>query len=78
MLAALTFADCARHLWLLPPTGDWSGIGGDPVKFGLGVVSMVFDVIMLRQHYVWFRGAAGSPSRRRASKEEVQGMLESP
>ena len=34
--------------------GDWSGIAGDPVKFGLGVVSMVFDVIMMVQHYVLY------------------------
>lgn len=39
--------------------GDWSGISGDPVKFGLGFVSMVFDVVFMFQHYVLYSGAAG-------------------
>ena len=34
--------------------GDWSGITGDPVKFGLGLVSMVYDAIFMLQHYVWY------------------------
>ena len=34
---------------------DWSGISGDVVKFGLGVTSMVFDVLFLVQHYVLYR-----------------------
>jgi len=33
---------------------DWSGISGDPVKFGLGLTSMVFDVIFMFQHYVLY------------------------
>ena len=40
--------DCANQ-------GDWSGISGDVVKFGLGVTSMVFDVLFLVQHYVLYR-----------------------
>jgi cystinosin len=31
---------------------DWSGITGNPVKFGLGNVSMLFDVIFMVQHYM--------------------------
>jgi len=31
---------------------DWSGITGNPVKFGLGNISMLFDVIFMVQHYV--------------------------
>ena len=38
-------------------TGDWSGAIGDPVKFGLGFASMVFDVVFMTQHYVLYRGA---------------------
>ena len=30
---------------------DWSAIAGDPVKFGLGSASMIFDVIFMIQHY---------------------------
>ncbi|CAH0370168.1 unnamed protein product [Pelagomonas calceolata] len=40
--------DCANQ-------NDWSGISGDVVKFGLGVTSMVFDVLFLVQHYVLYR-----------------------
>ena len=40
--------DCANQR-------DWSGISGDVVKFGLGVTSMVFDVLFLVQHYVLYR-----------------------
>lgn len=39
--------------------GGWSGVLGNPVKFALGNVTVVFDVIFLLQHYVWFRGARG-------------------
>lgn len=35
--------------------GDWSGITGNPLKFGLGLVSIFFDVIFILQHYVFFR-----------------------
>lgn len=38
------FLDC----WI---DEDWSGITGNPVKFGLGFVSMFFDVIFIIQHY---------------------------
>jgi cystinosin len=31
---------------------DWKGISGDPVKFGLGLVSMIYDIIFMIQHYV--------------------------
>lgn len=33
----------------------WSGITGNPLKFGLGIVSIFFDVIFILQHYVFFR-----------------------
>eukprot|EP00045_Choanoeca_perplexa_P004143 m.35707 g.35707 ORF g.35707 m.35707 type:complete len:310 (-) comp12420_c0_seq3:88-1017(-) len=32
-------------------THDWSAITGDVAKFGLGSVSMVYDVVLLTQHY---------------------------
>jgi cystinosin len=34
---------------------DWSGLTGNPVKLGLGNVSIVFDVIFMLQHYVFYR-----------------------
>ena len=36
---------------------DWSGLTGNPVKLGLGNVSIVFDVIFMTQHYILYRGA---------------------
>jgi len=34
---------------------DWSVITGDPVKFGLGLLSVAFDILFVFQHYVCFR-----------------------
>ena len=34
---------------------DWSGITGNPLKFGLGFVSILFDLIFITQHYVLYR-----------------------
>ncbi|KAK9830379.1 hypothetical protein WJX72_011439 [[Myrmecia] bisecta] len=31
---------------------DWSSVTGDPVKFGLGFVSVAFDIIFMVQHYI--------------------------
>ena len=32
-------------------THDWSAITGDLAKFGLGSISMLYDVLILVQHY---------------------------
>lgn len=52
---------------------DWSGITGNPVKFSLGNVSMVYDVLFMLQHYVWYRQASGDADAERTrllSEEE--------
>ena len=36
---------------------DWSGVTGNPVKLGLGNVSIFFDLIFMFQHYVIYRHA---------------------
>jgi len=36
---------------------NWDGITGDPVKFGLGFISMVFDLIFMFQHYVLYKNS---------------------
>lgn len=36
---------------------DWSGIRGNPVKFGLGNISILFDVVFMLQHYILYRSA---------------------
>lgn len=44
---------------------DWSGISGNPVKFGLSSVSLVFDIIFITQHYVLY-GPVEERSERKA------------
>ncbi|XP_053680495.1 cystinosin homolog [Anopheles nili] len=34
---------------------DWKSIGGDPVKFGLGIFSILFDFVFMFQHYILYR-----------------------
>lgn len=34
---------------------DWSAISGDPVKFGLGLVTVIFDVMFMIQHYSLYK-----------------------
>ncbi|KAF3484143.1 cystinosin [Arthroderma uncinatum] len=39
---------------------DWSGITGNPAKFGLGNVSIFFDLVFIVQHYILYRGRCES------------------
>jgi cystinosin len=34
---------------------DWSGVTGNPIKFLLGNVTIVFDAVFVYQHYVLYR-----------------------
>ncbi|CAJ2507654.1 Uu.00g088400.m01.CDS01 [Anthostomella pinea] len=45
--------------------GGWSGVMGNPVKFVLGNVSMIYDLIFMTQHYILYRdnGSAKSGER---------------
>lgn len=56
--------------------GDWSGITGNPVKFMLGNVSMVYDLVFIVQHYVLYRHAngagAGAGAKRTDGDEDVE------
>ncbi|KAH7726961.1 Protein CTNS-1 a [Aphelenchoides avenae] len=38
-------------------TDDWSAFIGNKVKFGLGLVSIIFDVVFVIQHYVLYRNS---------------------
>ncbi|KAK8924633.1 hypothetical protein H634G_06831 [Metarhizium anisopliae BRIP 53293] len=49
---------------------DWSGITGNPVKFALGNVSMVYDCIFFAQHYIFYRG---SHSKDRSEEDALLG-----
>ena len=35
---------------------DWSGITGNPVKLGLGNISILFDIVFILQHYILYKG----------------------
>jgi cystinosin len=37
---------------------NWSGISGNPIKFGLGNVTLLFDMVFFLQHYVLYRPLA--------------------
>jgi len=37
---------------------DWSGITGNPLKLGLGNISIAFDLIFIMQHYLLYRPRA--------------------
>jgi len=41
--------------------GDWRSIYGDPTKFGLGVLTILFDLLFMLQHYVLFRNPLPDP-----------------
>lgn len=34
---------------------DWVSIFGDPTKFGLGLFSVMFDILFVLQHYAFYR-----------------------
>ena len=34
---------------------DWTSIFGSPTKFGLGLFSILFDILFIIQHYVLYR-----------------------
>jgi len=36
-------------------TSDWPSIFGNPTKFGLGVFSIMFDILFMIQHYILYR-----------------------
>lgn len=58
--------------------GDWSGVTGNPVKFALGQVSMIYDLIFFTQHYVLYRGSEHKRGERAALLEngEAHGRID--
>ena len=49
-------------------TSDWTQIAGNPVKFGLGFVSILFDLVFITQHYVLYAGAGATEEPRHAAE----------
>lgn len=48
---------------------DWSGITGNPVKFALGNIALVYDSMFIVQHYLLYRDA-GSRRQSGAARED--------
>ncbi|KAI0023578.1 PQ loop repeat-domain-containing protein [Xylariomycetidae sp. FL0641] len=46
---------------------DWSGVTGNPVKFALGNVSMLYDLGFMAQHYILYRGDSSAKDGERDS-----------
>ncbi|VDM66129.1 unnamed protein product [Strongylus vulgaris] len=45
---------------------DWTAFYGNPVKFGLGLFSMLFDILFITQHYVLY------PQKRDKDRSDVE------
>ena len=54
---------------------DWSGLTGNPVKLGLGNVSIFFDIVFVIQHYCIYRHS--NDSSEHAERGERRGLLAS-
>jgi cystinosin len=52
---------------------DWSGITGNPLKFGLSVVSSGYDLLFIVQHYILYR-----ESDQRQKPREEEPLLQQP
>ncbi|KAI5810063.1 PQ loop repeat-domain-containing protein [Peziza echinospora] len=47
----------AQLFWDSALSGDmWGAARGNPMKLGLGFVTLAFDALFMAQHYVWYRG----------------------
>ncbi|RMZ77610.1 hypothetical protein DV737_g4256, partial [Chaetothyriales sp. CBS 132003] len=55
--------------------GDWSGITGNPLKFGLAIVSMGYDLIFMAQHYILYPDSRPSEVGRKLSHPESRQAL---
>ncbi|KAH8929242.1 PQ-loop-domain-containing protein [Atractiella rhizophila] len=64
---------------------DWSGITGDPVKLGLGLLSIIFDIGFMTQHYILYPNSRsglfqdrdkGKTTVAREDEEERRRLLE--
>jgi cystinosin len=54
---------------------DWTGITGNPVKFGLGNITIVFDICFMLQHCVLYRHAPASDEEEPRASNEQERLL---
>lgn len=52
-LSAKTY--CIYLLFVFLSSDKWNLIFGDPTKFGLGLFSLVFDILFMIQHYCLYQ-----------------------
>lgn len=50
---------------------DWSGLTGNPLKFGLANISLAFDIIFILQHFVLFGPVEESNLKHDHSQGEI-------
>ncbi|KAF2741781.1 hypothetical protein M011DRAFT_472805 [Sporormia fimetaria CBS 119925] len=55
--------------------GSWEGITGNPVKFGLGQITLIFDAIFFYQHYVIYRNAIDEEYGEEFDEIEQEGLI---
>lgn len=53
---------------------DWESIFGNPTKFGLGFFSVLFDILFILQHYVFYRQSAPYDEIINVSKNQVRNV----
>jgi len=51
---------------------DWGSVFGDPTKFGLGLFSVLFDIVFILQHYVFYRN--NSPSEELINNDDGENI----
>lgn len=54
-LGCATLKSISLHRLHFSIPGDWQSIFGDPTKFGLGLFSVLFDILFIVQHYFLYR-----------------------
>jgi LCT (Lysosomal Cystine Transporter) family transporter len=51
---------------------DWSSIFGSPTKFGLGLFSVLFDILFIVQHYILYRSNRRNTTLRTNDDDEEE------
>jgi len=57
-------------------TEGWSGVVGDPIKFCLGFVSIVFDILFMFQHYVLYTDRKDPYDRSSDLRPDSESLIE--
>ena len=55
MIMEVPFENSFHILLIQSFSDDWGSVFGDPTKFGLGLFSVLFDIVFMLQHYVFYR-----------------------